>query len=217
MTTPAPPPQEEDAGSLIPALLTVYTGYMAWQAANGPLPSSWQQVTTKLGLAVQLGDQLALLAARALARQRAQYKAAADELWPTLPQGVRAGVEAGLQTVAEALIWTDRHEELDTKDTEEGIIPTLENPPEELALIVAQAVSGASQTAAAQAAGWRWKTWMTAGDAEVRPTHQALRGEKIPLDGAFHTEDGDTLRYPGDPLASIGNRIGCRCTLHITR
>jgi hypothetical protein len=215
MTTP--PPQEEDAGSLLPALLTAYTGYLAWRAANGPLPGAWREVVDKLGLSIQLGDQLALLAARALARQRSEYKAAADELWTALPQGVQAGVDAGLQTVAEALIWTDHHESLDTKDVEEGIIPTLENPPEELALIVAQAVSGASQTATAEAAGWKWKTWMTAGDAEVRPTHQALKGEKIPLTAAFHTEDGDTLRYPGDPLASIGNRIGCRCTLHISR
>jgi hypothetical protein len=115
------------------------------------------------------------------------------------------------------LIWTDAHERTATKDEEEGLVPTIENPPLELADLVQQSVAAAAQTAAATAAGWRYKTWRTRRDSHVRDTHRELEGVKISLAESFHTRDGDTLLYPGDPAADIGNRIGCRCWIVTSR
>lgn len=216
MTEPVVP-QEDDGPGLVQGLLLIYTSYLAWRAANGPLSSNWQTVSTVLQLPGLIGDQLAMIAARALARQREGLGSGADELWTAVPQGVQAGVQAGLETVAGALIWTDTHEDLATKDTESGVVPTASDPPEELAFVTAQAVAAASQAAAAATAGWRYKIWQTVGDSHVRESHRALNGQKIPLAASFVTPDGDQMLYPGDPQASIENRIGCRCTLRTAR
>lgn len=202
---------------MIPALLAIYQTYLTYTAATGGIPDTWQEVSTKLNLQGFIGDVLAVQAARALAQQRAGLGAGADELWTAVPAGVAAGTAAGLQTIAEALIWTDTHEKLGTKDEDGGLIPTLENPPLELADLVQQSVAASAQTAAAAAAGWRYKTWRTRKDSHVRDTHRELEGVKISLGESFHTRDGDTLLYPGDPTADIGNRIGCRCWIVTSR
>jgi hypothetical protein len=201
---------------VIPALLAIYQTYLTYSAAT-ELPKTWEEVSAKLNLAGFIGDQLAVQAARALAQQREGLKAGADALWTAVPVGVAAGTAAGLQTIAEALIWTDTHEKTGTKDEEGGLVPTLENPPLELADLVQQSVAAAAQTAAAAAAGWRYKTWRTRRDSHVRDTHRELEGVKISLGESFHTRDGDTLLFPGDPAADIGNRIGCRCFLQTSR
>lgn len=214
MSTPA---QQEDAGGLIPALLAVYSTYLAYRAAHGSVPTTWQEVSEKLQLPLFLGDQLAMIGARALARQREGLGAGADELWLAVPAAVQAGTSSGLQTVAEALIWTDTHEEQDTKDEAGGLVPTQASPPVELALVTAQAVSQAAQEAAAQAAGWRYKTWKTVVDSHVRESHRHLHDVKISLQESFVTGDGNKMRFPGDPTAPIEDRIGCRCWLTTSR
>lgn len=202
---------------MIPALLAVYNTYLTYRAANGSIPGTWEEVAEKLNLQGFVGDSLAVQAARALAQQREGLGAGADALWTAVPQGVQAGVDAGLQTIAEALIWTDQHEQQATKDEAGGLIPTLENPPAELADLVLQSVSAAAQTAAAEAAGWRFKTWNTRKDSHVRDLHRELQGVKISLGEPFRTRDGDELQFPGDPTADIGNRIGCRCWVTTSR
>lgn len=202
---------------LIPGLLAIYQHYLTYRAANGSIPGSWEEVSEKLQLPDFIGDQLALLASRALATQREGLGAGADELWTSVPQGVQAGVDAGLQTVAEALIWTDTHPEVSTKDEEDGLVPTTATPPLELAAVTAQAVSGAAQQATALAAGWRYKTWVTQHDSRVRDQHRSLGGTKISLIEKFHTVDGDELDFPGDPAADIASRINCRCYLKTSR
>lgn len=216
-----PVPQDEDADSLIPNLLTVYGAYLLYRAAAGAIPRSWQAVSDQLELGLLIGDQLAMIAARGLSRQREGLGAGADELWGAVPDGVHAGVNAGLQTVAEALIWTDQQSEDDrtgTKDTPgEGILPSKEHPPVDLAVLTAQATATAAQQATASGAGWRYKTWWTVGDREVRPSHAALNGQRIPISSTFHTGDGTAMQYPGDPTAPIDERIGCRCVLQTSR
>lgn len=202
---------------LIPGLLAVYNHYLAYRAANGGIPETWEEVAEKLQVGDFIGDKLAMIAARALATQREGLGAGADELWTAVPQGVRAGVDAGLQTVAEALIWTDTHPDVSTKDEEDGLVPTTATPPIELASVTAQAVSGAAQQATAQAAGWRFKTWITQHDSRVRDQHRTLGGTKISLGEKFHTVDGDELDFPGDPTADIASRINCRCYLKTSR
>jgi hypothetical protein len=202
---------------MIPALLAIYQTYLSYRAGAGSIPGTWEEVSTKLNLQGFIGDVLAVQAAQALAEQRKGLKAGADALWTAVPEGVAAGTSAGLRTIAEALIWTDQHDLQATKDEAEGLIPTLENPPLELADLVSQSVSAAAQMATAEAAGWRYKTWRTRKDSNVRDTHRELEGVKISLGESFHTRDGDTLLYPGDPAADISNRIGCRCFLQTSR
>lgn len=202
---------------MIPALLAIYQTYLTYRAGNGSIPGTWEEVSARLNLPGFVGDVLAVQAARALAEQREGLGAGADVLWTAVPAGVAAGTEAGLRTIAEALIWTDHHEQQDTKDESGGLVPTLENPPVELAELVTQSVSAAAQTAAADAAGWRYKTWQTRKDSHVRDTHRELEGVKISLGESFHTRDGDSLLYPGDPSADISNRIGCRCKIVTSR
>lgn len=202
---------------MIPALLAIYNTYLTYRAANGGIPSSWEEVSVKLNLPGFIGDALAVQAARALAQQREGLGPGADTLWTAVPEGVAAGTAAGLQTIAEALIWTDQHELQATKDEQGGLVPTLENPPVELADLVLQSVSAAAQTATAEAAGWRYKTWNTRRDSHVRDLHRELQGVQVSLGEVFRTRDGDELRYPGDPTADIGNRIGCRCWVTTSR
>lgn len=56
------------------------------------------------------------------------------------------------------------------------------------------------------------KTWLTRKDARVRPEHIFLQGKSVPI-GDLFSVDGETLRFPGDPLASPHLTINCRCRL----
>lgn len=53
------------------------------------------------------------------------------------------------------------------------------------------------------------KQWLSAGDGNERPSHQAMNGTKTSKDGTFN----NGLRYPGDPLGSASEVVNCRCTL----
>lgn len=55
------------------------------------------------------------------------------------------------------------------------------------------------------------KLWRSAGDMRVRHTHRLLHGKTAPMEGAFQSVSGATLRYPGDPTAPASEIIGCRC------
>jgi len=60
------------------------------------------------------------------------------------------------------------------------------------------------------------KTWITSEDERVRGnpfSHVALHGQSLPLDMAFN--NGEHIRFPGDPNASPENVINCRCVLSI--
>ena len=57
-----------------------------------------------------------------------------------------------------------------------------------------------------------YKRWDTMLDEKVRSTHLYLEGDRVPLDRAFFTFDGDSAMYPGGfTLAS--NNVNCRCGL----
>lgn len=60
------------------------------------------------------------------------------------------------------------------------------------------------------------KEWVTAEDEVVRDnpfSHKTLHGKIIPLDATFN--NGEDIRFPGDPLSSAENVINCRCMLRI--
>lgn len=60
------------------------------------------------------------------------------------------------------------------------------------------------------------KQWITSEDERVRGnpfSHVALHGTTLPLEVAFN--NGEHIRFPGDPNASPENVINCRCVLNI--
>lgn len=61
-----------------------------------------------------------------------------------------------------------------------------------------------------------YKQWITAEDEVVRTkpfSHTQLHGKTLPLEEAFN--NGEDIRFPGDPIASAENVINCRCLLDI--
>lgn len=58
------------------------------------------------------------------------------------------------------------------------------------------------------------KTWWTANDARVRPSHAAMHGVTVPVDEPFETDDGDCL-YPGDDSLGLdaAGIVNCRCSV----
>lgn len=60
-----------------------------------------------------------------------------------------------------------------------------------------------------QYAGVRTKTWITAGDEDVRDSHQNVAGETVPMEQRF----SNGLLYPGDPAGSPMEIINCRCDM----
>ncbi|MFF3665458.1 phage minor head protein [Microtetraspora malaysiensis] len=58
----------------------------------------------------------------------------------------------------------------------------------------------------------RWKEWLATLDLRTRPAHFVVDGTTVPIDAPFMV-GGEQLRYPGDPHASAGNVVNCRCAL----
>jgi SPP1 gp7 family putative phage head morphogenesis protein len=72
------------------------------------------------------------------------------------------------------------------------------------------AAYGAGRQEAMQEAGITLKQWLTSGNANVRPAHQAANGQIVPVDDPFIV-DGEELMNPGDSSGSPGNVINCHC------
>lgn len=60
------------------------------------------------------------------------------------------------------------------------------------------------------------RTWRSAHDGRVRPSHRVMDGQVRALGQAFISGDGNALRYPCDPGAPASDSIRCRC-LVVTR
>jgi uncharacterized protein with gpF-like domain len=67
---------------------------------------------------------------------------------------------------------------------------------------------------AARATGLKLrKEWVAAEDERTRESHRlAADSGPVGMDQAFNV-DGEQLMYPGDPSASAGNVINCRCAV----
>jgi hypothetical protein len=214
-SVPVPKPDtadSEDESALVPALLVIYAAYLLFRGSHDRVGLGWRQVMAALRLPELIGNQLAMVAARAMARQRDQAGRAGDELWQFTDAGFRAGVDAGYRAIAEALLWTDRAADGDpaTKDAG-GNVPTGAEPPDILAGLVAQAVMNATMVGVAAAAGWHRKVWRTRRDNRVRDAHVSMEGQVQGLLEPFIAPGGAKLRYPGDPTAPIELVINCRC------
>lgn len=54
------------------------------------------------------------------------------------------------------------------------------------------------------------KQWIATLDTRTRPEHLAAHGQTVGVDEDF-TVAGERIAFPGDPRASAGNVINCRC------
>jgi HK97 family phage portal protein len=54
--------------------------------------------------------------------------------------------------------------------------------------------------------------WLAVGDEKTRPEHGQADGQVVRVGQKFNV-GGEMLAYPGDPTASAGNRINCRCAV----
>lgn len=214
----------EDESAILPALLLVMSVYLMWRGAHHQVPTGWRQVVAALSLRSLIGGALAAVAARALDDQRRNMGRAGDELWQYADAATQAGVDTGLRAIAEALLWTDRHASGDpsTKDdiaapTDEARVPTAEQPPEELAGMVVNAVRNAAILAVGRLGLWTSKAWVTKGDSRVRDAHRTMAGQTVPIGQPFLAPGGAKLMFPGDPTAPIGLIINCRCRMDIMR
>lgn len=234
MTSPEPTPDDdydnqeqppEEDSALVPAMLIAYAAYRTYRGAHNRTPSGWRQVALALGLQGLIGAALTLVAVRALDWQQKQAGRTGDELWPNMDEGITAGVNAGLQRVAEALIWTDDQvpdgAAPKTKDDNSSgapaVLPTASNPPALLAQMTTTAVANAAIFAAANAAGWVKKTWRSQEDSRVRDTHRVLNGTTIATAATFVSPSGAKLRFPGDPRAPLSEVANCRCWIRMSR
>jgi len=67
------------------------------------------------------------------------------------------------------------------------------------------------------------KTWIAADDARTRPSHHKIDDKRIPYDAKFAVDmyrgrrkvGVELMDGPGDPNASAGNVINCRCILSV--
>jgi hypothetical protein len=60
--------------------------------------------------------------------------------------------------------------------------------------------------------GSAFKTWLATPDERTRINHRHAHGQTVPTNQPFNV-GGEQLLYPGDPSASDGNVINCRCTI----
>jgi len=63
-----------------------------------------------------------------------------------------------------------------------------------------------------RAAGVEFKEWLTSQDERVRLDHFMVDGVVVPLEETF-TVGGEAMMHPGDPNASAGQVIRCRCVM----
>jgi len=55
------------------------------------------------------------------------------------------------------------------------------------------------------------REWVSTLDDRIRPDHAAANGQIVGINDMF-TVGGESLRFPGDPMASPSQTINCRCT-----
>jgi hypothetical protein len=229
--------QDMEVSAALPALTAFVTAVMAYARTGGRIAGLPLTVAAKVGYDAAVIGALIAIASRALDHQRAWTGSrAAEELWLGQDAGMRAGVEAGLATLAQAA----KHIARSTRaDEAAGGSPGISLPgeiydpaadeqaksyadPEQIALPVVQSTRHAAQLAAATEAGWTRKTWVDKHDNRVRVNHAFLGSPKyefhtVPILEPFVTLDDNKLFYPGDTSAPVHEWMRCRCWLKLSR
>jgi SPP1 gp7 family putative phage head morphogenesis protein len=79
-----------------------------------------------------------------------------------------------------------------------------------IAMTETAAAYGTARQAAMEDAGVSRKRWLTSGNDNVRPAHEAANGQEVGIDEPF-VVDGEELDHPGDEHGSPANVINCHC------
>lgn len=203
---PTPPPEQEEADSLIPVLAMIVAAYLGMRAVNNRASLTRIELLAPLGITATVSYALERTALRVLTWQRNSHGRAGDELLPFVAVAVAAGVAAGIEVIEDTIVDWDDDERMDV----------MENRPRAMAALaraVARAVGNSAQVTAALGAGWRTKIWVTQQDSRVRSTHRSMQGQRRPVGEPFTTGAGVAIAYPGDPSVDGSEWISCRCYL----
>ena len=179
-----------------------------------------------------------MLTATAVAVERARSYPDAPNPPPTLAPIIKAGIFAALIAMLSSnqrqvpgkprvptKLMEDKATELEPGITDRVWTAATEhvkaNPPEEdtafsraLARSVATRVAAEATIATATALGFKYKVWVSRGDAKVRTSHRELHGKVVEMGKSFKTyPGGGVLDFPGDPRSPFGDYLNCRCQL----
>lgn len=243
--TPPVPPEvaslEEDSNSILPAVIAVLAAAVAFSAAGKVLSGSLKTIARVIGLPALIGAALAAVAQRAIMKQigAARSQRVREALTEAMEDAIEKAVEDGYDTLAQAVehvVDMQRRaarrpaSKLKTsapgeafEDVDEVIKPSPHfEDPKVLAKRTAQTVrSAAVQHVATGASGLDFrKVWHSVNDNRVRPSHAFLGSPKyefhsIGINEQFVTIHGNTLMFPGDPVAPIEETARCRCWMTI--
>jgi len=203
------------------------------QAAGGPLPEE----VVKAAALVESFLRLTGVARRELLREilnalliiyglnaeeRAAELKAIAEYSKLLEQQVGVQAErlvAGVQDAAANVMLDSLHEGWSIPQTAKALTEKIDGIAPWQATMLARTdlialANGASQQRAVvvNSPELQFKTWLATPDERTRMDHRHAHGQTVPISQPF-TVGGEQLLYPGDPSASDGNVINCRCTL----
>lgn len=249
--TPPPPPErptvaqaeaveqflEEELSAIGPALAAFTAAVLAYARTGERVAGLPLTVAKKIGYYALVIAALQALAQRSLDHQRTwSGKRAAEELWEHGDEAVAAGVEAGLKVLAQSAKHIAKAARVDEAtggspgvslpgeryDPEQTEHAKTYADPDQIALPVVQATKHAAQLAAAEAAGWTRKAWVSRQDNRVRVNHVFLNAKnyeyhEVPIGEPFVTLDDNKLWYPGDTSAPLHEWMRCRCWLRLSR
>jgi SPP1 gp7 family putative phage head morphogenesis protein len=125
-----------------------------------------------------------------------------DSLRAQIVEIIRQGLEEQLSTdeVAQAIV-----------DATQGEMAAFRA--RRIARTETHTAANAGQLAAARRSPLKYqKQWLAVEDARTREAHAAANGQTVELDEPF-VVGGEEMMMPGDPNASAGNVINCRCTV----
>ena len=80
---------------------------------------------------------------------------------------------------------------------------------------ITRAANAGSQVASESFPYEQQKEWLATHDGRTRHAHMRLDGIVVDEQDYFIDEDGNALRFPGDPEASAETTINCRCSMAV--
>ncbi|MGV1079735.1 MAG: hypothetical protein ACOYD1_07765 [Candidatus Nanopelagicales bacterium] len=225
---------QEDASSLVPAIIAILTAASAYAASRRAVTD----LERDLELAAKAGTVLANVALRALATLLSglRSKAAQDAVSANRDQIVERAVADAMKVLVsslDAVIMGQRKvlrgkARVKVSPAGTGFVEPLDVPgnsddPKALAQRVVQTVRNSAVYNAAVAVeedtdAKVYKTWHDVGDARVRSTHAFLGSRsyefhRVEVGHPFITIAGNKLLFPGDPSAPYSETRSCRCWL----
>lgn len=178
-----------------------------WAARADWILSAARNVwTEQYNAAKGLAERLIARRGAFSARVRTKLENIADEIFADLSRLINEGVSAGK---TEAELADDIRERLDPANSRWANHAELIGRTEGPAAFNSGALEGHQQ---APGASSQFKQWVSEEDGRVRPTHVAVTGIKVPLNGKF-VVGGFAADHPGDESLPANEACNCRCWL----